>query len=173
MGRKATKATDNVWYQARIKASAYDDRLASREGAAELLGMSVSAVADAELGLSKVMPVDKAVLMADLYNAPQLLNHFCLHECPIGSRHAISENLSSIEHVTVNLLKGLQVDNLSELKKTLIEIAADGVVDQEELIDFNEVVEYLEEVSRTVSELKTICSIINKKNESDNERRTR
>ena len=79
MGREATKAAGNVWYEARKKAAEYDGRLASREGAAEQLGMSASALADAELGLSKFMPVDKAVLMADRYNAPHLLNWYCLH----------------------------------------------------------------------------------------------
>ena len=64
MGREATKAAGNPWFEARKKASEYDDRLCSREGAAERLGMSVSAVADAELGLSKCMPVDKAVNLA-------------------------------------------------------------------------------------------------------------
>ena len=51
MGRDATKAAGNPWFEARKKASEYDDRLRSREGAAELLGMSVSSVADAELDL--------------------------------------------------------------------------------------------------------------------------
>lgn len=81
MGRRATKAAENPWFKARMNAATYDGRLSSREGAAELLGMSVSAVSDAELGLSKCMPVDKAVLMADRYNAPYLLNHYCLNEC--------------------------------------------------------------------------------------------
>ena len=61
MGRDATKAAGNPWYEARMEAAKYDGRLSSREGAAELLGMSVSALADAELGLYKVMPADKAV----------------------------------------------------------------------------------------------------------------
>ena len=61
MGRDATKAAGNPWYQARKKAAEYDDRLCSREGAAEQLGMSVSSLADAELGNTKFMPVDKAV----------------------------------------------------------------------------------------------------------------
>lgn len=78
MGREATKAAGNPWYEARKRAAEYDDRLSSREGAAESLGMSVSALADAELGLTKCMPVDKAVLMSDRYNAPQLLNYYCL-----------------------------------------------------------------------------------------------
>lgn len=41
MGRDATKAAGNPWYQARKKAAEYDDRLCSRESAAEQLGMSV------------------------------------------------------------------------------------------------------------------------------------
>lgn len=90
MGRDATKAAGNPWYQARKKAAEYDDRLCSRESAAEQLGMSVSSLADAELGNTKFMPVDKAVLMADRYNAPWLLNHYCLNECPIGCRHYLS-----------------------------------------------------------------------------------
>ena len=66
MGREATKAIGNPWYEARMDAAKWDDRLLSREGASELLGMSVSAVADAELNLTKCMPPDKAVQMADL-----------------------------------------------------------------------------------------------------------
>ena len=101
MGRDATKALGNPWYEARKNAAKYDERLLSREGAAEMLGMSVSSVADAELGLTKCMPVDKAVLMADLYKAPHLLNHYCLNECPIGCKHCISEEVYDIERITV------------------------------------------------------------------------
>ena len=75
MGRGATVAAGNAWYEARIRAAKYNPKLASREGAAEELNMSVSAVQDAELGITKHMPVDKAVLMADTYCAPELLNH--------------------------------------------------------------------------------------------------
>ena len=109
MGRDASKATGNPWYEARLEAAKFNDKLCSREGAAELLGMSVSSVADTELGLSKVMPVDKAVLMADLYRDPALLNYYCLHECPIGCRQSISDEVLDIDRVTVKLLKNLRV----------------------------------------------------------------
>ena len=62
-----------MYFQARKKAATYNERLWSREGAAELLGISVSTLADYELGNTKVVPVDKVVLMADLYNAPELI----------------------------------------------------------------------------------------------------
>ena len=156
MGRDATKANGNPWYEARKKAAEYDDRLSSREGAAERLGMSVSSVADAELGLTKCMPVDKAVLMADLYNAPHLLNYYCLHECPIGCRHSLSDEVLNIERVTVKLLKNLKVDQLDTIKNKLIDIAEDGRISENEKPDLKEILEYLDGLARTVSELKLI-----------------
>ena len=156
MGREATKAAGNPWFEARKKASMYDDRLCSREGAADRLGMSVSAVADAELGLSKCMPVDKAVLMADLYNAPHLLNYYCLNECPIGCRLSLSAEVLSIERVTVKLLRELKVDKLGEIKDALLDIAADGKITDDEKPALQDVLEYLDSVAKTVSELKTI-----------------
>ena len=58
----------NLYFKARKKAAAYNERLYSREGAAELLGISPSTLADYELGNTKVVPVDKVVLMAEMYN---------------------------------------------------------------------------------------------------------
>ena len=156
MGRDATKAAGNPWYQARKKAAEYDDRLCSRESAAEQLGMSVSSLADAELGNTKFMPVDKAVLMADRYNAPWLLNHYCLNECPIGCRHSLSDEVVGIDRVTVKLLKSLKTEQLREVKDTLLDIAADGKITEDEKPALQEVLTYLDDLAKTVSELKTI-----------------
>lgn len=72
MGRDAMKAGENPCFRCRKEAAKYNDKLSSREGAAEMLGVSVSSLADYELGITKVIPVDKIVLMAELYNAPEL-----------------------------------------------------------------------------------------------------
>lgn len=157
MGRDATKAVGNPWYEARKRAAEFDDRLYSREGAAERLGMSVSSIADAELGLTKIMPVDKAVLMADMYKAPELLNHYCLNECPIGCRHSISEEVLDVDRITVKLMKNLSLDRLNEMRQKMLDIAYDGVVSDDEKPDLKEVVEYLEETSKTISELKILA----------------
>ncbi len=156
MARGATKASGNPWYEARKKAAEYDERLCSREGAAERLGMSVSAVADAELGLSKCMPPDKAVLMADLYKPPHLLNHYCLHECPIGCRHSLSDEVVDIDRVTVKLMKSLRVEKLGEIKDALLDIAEDGKITDDEKPALKDVLDYLDGLAKTVSELKTI-----------------
>lgn len=159
MGRDAIKASGNPWFEARKNAAKYDERLYSREGAAEMLGMSVSSVADAELGTAKCMPVDKAVLMADLYKAPQLLNYYCLNECPIGCRLSISDQVQNIDRVTVKLLKNLKVKDLEEIKDSLIDIAEDGVISDEEKPEISKILSYLETLSKTISELKITCEI--------------
>ena len=156
MGRGAIKAAGNPWYEARMAAAKHDERLASREGAAEMLGMSISAVSDAELGLTKIMPVDKAVLMADLYNAPELLNYYCLNECPIGGRRPISDKMIDIERATVKLTKILRKETVQWFKHGLQDIAADGKVGEEEFEDFDRIVDELREVSKVISELEII-----------------
>ena len=66
MGKEPLKENTNVYFQARKRAAMSNDRLFSRENAAELLGISPYTLADYELGNTKVVPVDKVVLMADL-----------------------------------------------------------------------------------------------------------
>lgn len=62
MGTRPTKAASNIYCRSRLEAAKVNDRLNSRAGAAELLGVSESSLADYELGNTKVVPVDKAKL---------------------------------------------------------------------------------------------------------------
>lgn len=159
MGRGATKAAGNVWYEARIAAAKWNERLSSREGAAGILGITPDVVNSVERNLHKCMPVDLAVIMADEYNAPELLNYYCLNECPIGCRQSISDQRLDIDRVTVKLLKNLRVDDLSDIKDRLIDIAADGVITEDEKPDLKEILEYLDKLAKTVSELKIVGQI--------------
>ena len=160
MGRGATIASGNVWYEARIEASKTNEKLRSRFGAADEAGMSEDAIKNTELGLEKQMPVDKAILLADLYGAPNLLNHYCLHECPIGRNRPISEEVLPIELVTGKLIKGMKIKQLDEVKDKLIDIAEDGQVSDEELDNLMEILAYFESMSKTISELRIIVEKI-------------
>ena len=159
MGRGATKAVGNRWYQARITASKYNERLSSREGAAEALHMSVDAVTDAELGLSKTMPVDKAVLMSDLYGDPSLLNYYCLHECPIGRNLPISDETPSIEQATLALLSYAKFDRISNCIDRLVDIAEDGKITDDEAESLEDIVYFLEKLSKNTSKLRNILEL--------------
>lgn len=156
MGRDATKAAGNIWYEARLNAAKWNPKLSSREGAAEAIGSSVDVFNRVENGLHKCMPVDLAVLLADLYNAPHLVNYYCMNECPIGCRRPLSDEAVEIDRVTVRLLKSLRVSQLEEIKDKLIDIAEDGVISDDEKPEFKAVMEYLDKLARTLSELQAL-----------------
>ena len=159
MGRDAIKAGENPCFQCRKAAAKYNDKLNSREGAAEMLGVSVSSLADYELGITKVIPVDKVVLMAELYNAPELKAWYCTTECPIGRSFPMpSANISTVERTTMRLLKQLRQDEVQDIKDTLIEITADGVISEDEKVDLAEILEYLDELIKAAGELRLIGS---------------
>ena len=57
--------TETMYFRCRKEAAAHNERLSSRAGAAELLGISESSLAKHELGITKVVPVDLVDDMAD------------------------------------------------------------------------------------------------------------
>lgn len=157
MGRDATKAVENLCFRCRKEAAKYNDRLNSREGAAELLGVSVSSLADYELGITKVVPVDKIVLMAELYNAPELKMWYCKSECPIGKSFPLpSADNSTVERATMNLLKQLREEEIHTVKETLIDITSDGVISDDERLDLAEVLDYLDGLIEAAGKLRLI-----------------
>ena len=156
MGRGPTKSNENVYFVARKKAAMYNERLYSREGAAELLGISVSTLADYELGNTKVVPVDKVVLMADLYNAPELKTGYCKHECPICSYLPVATEAKGLEGITLRLMKRLDYDELNRIKKELVDITEDGIIDETEKPELKKILAFLDEVAESISELKIV-----------------
>lgn len=104
MGKEPLKENTNVYFQARKRAAMSNDRLFSRENAAELLGISPYTLADYELGNTKVVPVDKVVLMADLYNAPELITGYCKYQCPIHGFMPLATEEKNLQGITLRLL---------------------------------------------------------------------
>ena len=154
MGNGSMKDNDNVYFLARKKAAIYNERLYSREGAAELLGVSVSTLADYELGNTKVVPVDKVVLMADLYNCPELKYSYCKNECPIGKLMPMATQAKNLEGIALRLIREFDADKLKNIQKDLIEITEDGVVDDTEKPALKSIMERLDQMAIAISELK-------------------
>ena len=61
-----------------------------------------------------------------------------------------------IDRVTVKLMKSLKTEKLGDVKDTLLDIAADGKITEDEKPALQEVLAYLDDLAKTVSELKTI-----------------
>jgi transcriptional regulator with XRE-family HTH domain len=154
MGNGSTKENQNVYFRARKEAAEYNERLSSREGAAELLGISSSTLADYELGITKFVPVDKVVLMADLYNRPELKTGYCKYECPIGKHIPLATSVSGIEGIALRLIREFDSDKIKDMQKKLVDIAADGVISEDEKPTLKEILNRLDELSVAISELK-------------------
>lgn len=152
MGSGPTKAAANVYCKCRMEAAKYNDKLSSREGAAEALGVSPSTLAGYELGLTKVVPVDKVVCMADLYHAPELTNWYCAHECPIGVRSVPELQVTTLDRVALKILHSLQ--EVSAIKETVIAITADGMITKEEQPQLAKVIAALDAIAVTALELR-------------------
>ena len=107
MSRSPTKAAGNAFCEARKHAATFNDRLNSREGAAEELSIDRTRLARIELGSLWPYP-EEVLLMADCYNAPELLNHFCCNICPIGCRSQQKVEVEELDRLTVKLLAAMR-----------------------------------------------------------------
>lgn len=156
MGKGAINENNNMYFKARKKAAIYNEKLYSREGAAELLGISVSTLADYELGNTKVVPVDKVVLMSDLYNAPELIAGYCVNECPVHGFLPLATEVKNIQGITLRLLRGFNENELMAMKEDLIEITEDGIISDEELPKLKAIVKKLDKIAEVISEMKIV-----------------
>lgn len=154
------KENTNIYFRCRKDAANYNEKLYSRENASELLGISVSTLSDYELGLTKIIPPDMVVKMADLYNAPQLCANYCKNECPIGNRLNIASDIQPLEMVALKLLKCLDGNDIEGVKKQIIDIAEDGRIDDSEQSTLAEIQEYLGKLAQAISALSLICEKI-------------
>lgn len=144
MGSNPTKAASNMYCKCRLEAAKYNDKLNNREGAAESLGLSSSTLASYELGLTKVVPVDSIALMAEVYNAPELKPWYCANVCPLGEDMPKPE-LAELDRITIRALSSFR--RLEEVKDTLIDITADGVISDDEKPLLDNILNTLKEIT--------------------------
>ena len=147
----ATKAADNVLYNARMAAQAGNDRLGSRESAAEIMGIDRTRLARMELGMLTPYP-EEILLMAETYNAPELMNHFCTCECPIGKRMIPRAELIQLDRLTIKILNAL--DGARDVGTTMRQIADCERVDEADLPKIQEAMEALQKVAKVAAEMQ-------------------
>jgi len=151
MSRLATKAADSEFYRARMAAADVNERMCSREGAAETIGMDRTRLARIELGTVYPYP-EEVVMMADTYNAPELMNHYCTSVCPIGKRIVPHAELNQLDRMTIKILNAL--DGVQGVGKAMREIADDGEVSADELPKLAAVYQALGKVAKVAAEMQ-------------------
>lgn len=84
MAKYATKACGNRYYEARMRAARYNEKLLTRAGASEEIpGVTEDSLKKYELDITRA-PNTVVALMADTYNEPELRAWYCTNECPLG-----------------------------------------------------------------------------------------
>lgn len=124
----------------------------SREKAAELLdGITYERLYNIEHGKTTPTP-DDILIMADAYEDPALCNTFCSHQCRIGQKYVPHVKVGELPSITLGIIATL--NKLDAMKNRLIEICADGGIDESEQEDFNKIQDSLEQLSLSVEALQ-------------------
>lgn len=148
--QKATKAADNVYYQARMKAATYNDRLNSRESAAEIVCIERTRLANIELG--NIYPHPEEVnLMESAYNAPELPNFYCSQQCPLGCGRVDKLSPRNLESAALKMERVTW--DIDEITREISNIAEDGQITPEERPTFEKNLDKLRAVKKSIEEL--------------------
>lgn len=148
--QKTTKATENVYYSARIRAAAYNDQLNSREGAAQVVCIERTRLANIELG--NIVPHPEEVnLMASSYNAPDLVNYFCSSQCPLGRGRVDRLEPRNLESAALKI--GRLTRNIDDIARGISDIAEDGKITEEERPSFDACIRRLLDLKKSIEEL--------------------
>lgn len=146
MGRASTKENKNKYQLIR------EELGLSREKASELLqSMTPERIEKIESEKSLPHP-DEVLTMAEKYKQPSLCNHYCSTQCPIGQQYVPEIEVKELSSIVLEMLASL--NSVNKTKDRMIEIAADGKIDSDEIDDFIYIQEELERISITVETLQ-------------------
>lgn len=151
MPKKATKAADNTFYKARMECALCNDRMGSRESAAEELGIDRTRLARIELGALVPYP-EEVVMMAEGYGAPELMNHYCSGLCPVGQLTICPCELQNLDRLTIRIIAALS--EATVIRDSIISIAEDGVVSEDEHGKLEKVMSLLDQITSATESLK-------------------
>ena len=146
MGRRSTRSNKNEYQLARESAGL------TRAQAAERMGyVSESRIEKIESEKSAPHP-DEIMAMAEAYRKPSLCNYFCSTACPLGQKSVPPVEAKNLSQIALELLS--TVNHLHQEKDRLIEIAADGMITEDEMEDFSRIRAQLSQISMTVDSLQ-------------------
>lgn len=146
MGRASTKENKNIYQTTRESLDL------SREKASELLE-TIPPERIEKIENEKSMPhPDEVLTMSKKYKKPSLCNHYCSNQCPIGKEYVPEVEIKELSSIVLEMLASL--NSVNNKKDRLIEITADGKIDNNEIDDFIFIQEELERISITVETLQ-------------------
>lgn len=150
MANITSKTSANIFYQARCKASTHNEQLKSREDAADYMSIDRGRLYRIESGAKKPYP-EEIKMMAELYHAPELENHYCKTMCPLGYEIPKAE-LANLDRITIKALSVFR--KVEKTKELLLDITEDGKIDESELADLEKIINNLDELEQVAQSIK-------------------
>lgn len=146
MPKVSSKQNKNVYFRRR------EELQLTRDMASELLE-SITAERIEKIENERVESHPEEILvMAEKYRAPELCNYYCSNQCPIGRQYVPEVKIQNLSQIILNMVDSL--NSVQDNQRRLINITADGIIDDSEIDDFIEIQEELEKISVTVEALQ-------------------
>lgn len=124
----------------------------SREKASALMKtISPEKLEKIENGKQEPTPAD-ILEMAEGYTEPMIRNYYCAHECPMGRFFVPEIHIGELEKIVLRMLSSL--NSMHSMQERLINISADGRVDDTEIRDFIRIQKELERISMAASSMQ-------------------
>ena len=123
----------------------------SREYAAEQIGISDDKLERIENEKQLPNPQD-VLIMSDVYQAPELCNHYCHGSCEIGQLYVPKVPNAELPGIILHLLDSVYA--VEDIEKILVKITADNKIDESEVDDLANAQYTLERLSIMIEALQ-------------------
>ncbi len=120
-----------------------------------------------ENGKLEIHP-EEVMLLSEIYGEPTLCNHYCSKECPIGQKYVPEIKIKDLTQIVLEILSSL--NSMKKSQERLIEITADGTIQDDEIHDFVFIQKELERISITVETLQLWVEQMIAENKIDREK---
>ena len=111
---------------------------------------------------------EEVMLLSEIYGEPTLCNHYCANECPIGQKYVPEIKVKDLTQIVLEMLSSL--NSMKKSQERLIEITADGTIQDDEIQDFVFIQKELERISITVETLQLWVEQMIAENKIDKEK---
>lgn len=95
---------------------------------------------------------EDVMIMAEKYGEPNIRNYYCANQCPMGQHFVPTIKFNDLEKTVLKLVASL--NSMHAKQDKLIEIAEDGEITEDELMDFISIQKDLERINLAVSSLE-------------------
>lgn len=151
---KVATVGNNIYYKARISAIDKNKFFSNREDTALFTSINKTKLFNIESGKTDADP-EEVIKMAEVYDAPYLINHYCNNICPIGKKFGCSFNLESdsdMYKASIMLMGSLSQAN--NAKDILLKILEDGQITDDEIEVADQAITTLTKLMKDVVNLK-------------------